>query len=595
MPTRWSRASRLGLGLVVLVGLATVAETQAQDQPPSPLPAPAPAALPLPDRTMIERLERLETELQRSRAERDDEVKTLKAQVDRLEGQLQTIQVTPAAPGSTESSLSGKSPAEPGGSSSSSGSGSGSGGDNYSGGAGDGPTSTSGGGGGGGGGQGSVGRGERTGSRSPAGFKLSAEYKYNFAGGYFNFADDNKEFVLNVQNMLVADGTFYDRQEAPTREQGFNIPYQRTYLYGNITKNFEYQLSEQSSFGSFNLLDMLVNIHYDDRLMFKFGRYLAPFEYQSYATFPMLVPTVAYSPLYQFAANRQVGAMAWGKVLKNTVQYQLGVFNGVPNSYFDFDKNKDFIGSLTITPFKNDDRQWLQGLGGGFSMQTGYENYLLNRVDSLTFISGAGSPLLNFEYITASGVPFFYYHDNVRAFGNQVRIAPHLFWYGRFSLLAEYVAMTRELADPTSRGRSTQRGFFVQGSYFLTGERNTGDGTGGFPTIIPNRPFNPSDGKYGPGAWELVAQYSGLNIGSGDIRRGFADPQWATRLDEIQLGVNWWPNKYIRLSFDWVGDYFNKSIPWPVNNNQAGTPATQVRSNPVDQFNIFWTRIAFFF
>ena len=577
MPPGWVPTCWIAAIMAIVLGFASASRGQAPPSLPSPLP----------DSALIERLERLEAELQKSRAERDDEVRVLKSQVNRLEGQLQDIQAGPTivdVPNPNSHASSSRSSGSSGGGS-----------DGYSGGSGDGPMSTSGGGGGGGGGQGSVGRGSRTESRSPAGFKINTEYKYNFAGGYFNFADEDKEFVLNIQNMFVADGTFYDRQQTPTKEEGFNIPYQRTYLYGNITKNFEYQLSEQSSFGSFNLLDMLINVHYDDRMMFKFGRFLAPFYYQSYATFPMLVPTVAYSPLYQFSGERQVGAMVWGKVLKNRVQYQAGVFNGVPNSYFDFDTNKDFSGSLTVTPFKNDDREWLQGLGAGFSMETGSQNYLLSRVSNLTFISGAGSPLLNFEYITASGVPFFYYNDNVRALGNQTRLAPHFFWYGRFSVLAEYVTMSRHLADPTTRGLSVQRGFYVQTSYFLTGERNTGDGTGGFPTIIPNRPFNPSNGDYGPGAWEIASQYTGLNVGTGDIRRGFADPRWATRLDEIQLGVNWWPNKYVRVSFDWVNDKLNKSIPWPVNNNSTSMPATQVKSNPVDQFNIFWARVAFFF
>ena len=188
---------------------------------------------------------------------------------------------------------------------------------------------------------------------------------------------------------------------------------------------------------------------------------------------------------------------------------------------------------------------------------------------------------------------FFQYNDDVRAWGNRTRIAPHFFWYGRFSLLAEYVIQSRELADPIRHGISVQRGFYVQTSYFLTGERNTGDGTGGFPTIIPNDPLNPSQGEYGPGRGSWRRSSPSSNVGNGDISAGFADPRWATRLDELQVGVNWWPNKYVRVSFDWVYDHFNQSIPWPVNNN-LDRPDLADR-NPINQFNIFWTRIAFFF
>ncbi len=370
-------------------------------------------------------------------------------------------------------------------------------------------------------------------------------------------------------------------------------PFSVFMLYGNITKNWEFQLSEQSSLGGFNLLDMLVNVHYDDRLMLKLGRYLAPFYYQDYATFPMLVPTISYSPLANFSAQREMGVMVWGKVAQNRMQYQAGVFNGIPDSYYDFDRNKDFIGSLTFTPFKPYTDSPLRDLGFGVSAMTGWQDYMLDRVQNINFIAGAGTPSTNWQYATASGVPFFIYNTDVRALGNRTRVAPHLFYYNRFSLLSEFVYQGRELASPTNRGYSIQRGFYVQTSYFLTGEKNTGDGTGGFPTIMPNRPLNPSRGEFGPGAWELASMYTLMDIGNRDLLNGFASPVWATRLQEVQVGVNWWPNKYVRLSFDWVLDLFNQPIPWPVNNDTNGQ--RQGPANPIDRFNVFWTRVAIFF
>ena len=224
----------------------------------------------------------------------------------------------------------------------------------------------------------------------------------------------------------------------------------------------------------------------------------------------------------------------------------------------------------------------------------GWQNYALNAINAPSLLSGAATPNLNSQYSTASSVPFFMYNDDVRALGERVRVAPHLFYYGRFSFLGEYVYQSRELASPMARGTSKQHGFYVTSSYFLTGESYAGgDGTGGFPTIIPNHPFNPTRGEYGIGAWEIASQYTYLNIGNADIAHGFASPVWATRLNELMLGVNWWPNKYIRFSFDWVYDEFNRPIPWPV----AGTMQTgsNVRTNPISDFSIFWTRVAFFF
>ena len=339
-------------------------------------------------------------------------------------------------------------------------------------------------------------------------FPLMVKYKYNFGGGYFQLSDKSGEFTLKLQNQVTADGTFYDRQNIPTTERGFNIPFQRLYLYGNITKNWEYQVATQGFLGSFNLLDAFINAHFDDRVQFKMGRMLSPFLYEYYGFSPAWEPVITNSPIFQLAGKRQVGAMVWGKLFNNKVQYQTGVYNGVEGAFFDLDRSKDFLGALTITPFKGGDNIALDSLGFGAGVETGNQNYLLNSGSSNNFINGAGEPTLNQNYITSTGVPFFQYENNVRAAGNRTKIAPHFFWFGRFSLLGEYIYETRQLAQGLTAARSVQQGFYVNASYFLTGERYSGDGTGGYTTISPIRPFDPPQPPMGTGS--LGGRCSGL-------------------------------------------------------------------------------------
>ena len=217
-------------------------------------------------------------------------------------------------------------------------------------------------------------------------------------------------------------------------------------------------------------------------------------------------------------------------------------------------------------------------------MQTGWENYFLNegsRVPNLNTSFGVGEPTLNNAIVTSSGVPFFTYNNDVRAYGNRTKIAPHIFWMGRFSLQAEYLIQSRQLADANNSGLSVTRGYYINTSYFLTGERYNGDGTGTYTPISPIRPLMPARGMWGPGAWELAAQFSEINLGNGDIQRGFANPLTnATRLDQLMLGVNWWPNKWVRLSFDWVYDKFNTAIPlngFTPSPNQPASPDRQLQ------------------
>ena len=93
----------------------------------------------------------------------------------------------------------------------------------------------------------------------------------------------------------------------------------------------------------------------------------------------------------------------------------------------------------------------------------------------------------------------------------------------------------------------------------------------------------PQRGLWGPGAWQIAAQWSQFNAGSADISRGFVDAaRSATENYNVQVGLNWWPNKYTRFTFDYMWTGFNRAIPI-------------TGPTPVSQYNTFWMRWAMFF
>ena len=99
----------------------------------------------------------------------------------------------------------------------------------------------------------------------------------------------------------------------------------------------------------------------------------------------------------------------------------------------------------------------------------------------------------------------------------------------------------------------------------------------------PIRPFLPARGQRGPGAWQLAAQWSEFIAGRGDFERGFINPtQYTNWADQLMVGVNWWPVKNTRLSFDWVWTQFNNPIPF-------------TGANPMSGFATFWFRYAMFY
>jgi phosphate-selective porin OprO and OprP len=420
-------------------------------------------------------------------------------------------------------------------------------------------------------------------------FPLRGDYRYNFGtgalggGGYFHLGDPDGEFVFNVTNQITVDGTFFDRQYMPTNEQGFNVPFARTFLYGNITKDWLFQVGAQGFLGQFNLLDMWMAYRFGDWMTVRFGKGLAPPLYEYYAFSPALEPVITNSPLYQLAGKRPLGVMFLGSLFSDRVQYWSGVTNAGTSFFYALNRNMQYDGAFTLTPFKGTDNPLLEGMGAGIGLSVGDSQYKLAQ-QGISFVNGAGEPTTNAAWVTSSGVPFATYNSNVAANGLQTRWSPHFFWYGRFSVLAEMINNSRMLTDGTTTARSTQWGYYVNLSYWLTGERDyAGNGFQGYSTVVPNNPFSPARHKYGIGAWQVAAQFSELNIGRGDFENGFLNPTLsANRLDQLMVGLNCWPNKYTRLSFDWVYTHFNNEI--PVNG-----------PNPISVFQTFWIRAAMFF
>ncbi|PWB94083.1 hypothetical protein C5689_10025 [Methylosinus sporium] len=153
--------------------------------------------------------------------------------------------------------------------------------------------------------------------------------------------------------------------------------------------------------------------------------------------------------------------------------------------------------------------------------------------------------------------------------------------YGPLSLQAEYIA-TRYERDPLNAflysnggGSSLQfSGYYVQGSYFLTGESKAEvyngydknwSSPGTFGAIKIKNPVN----KGGWGAWEIAARFSELNLNNGGLVDGNfvyaatvagsaaqkALANTATlggRQENLTIGLNWYPVNGFRLQANWT-------------------------------------------
>jgi phosphate-selective porin OprO/OprP len=107
--------------------------------------------------------------------------------------------------------------------------------------------------------------------------------------------------------------------------------------------------------------------------------------------------------------------------------------------------------------------------------------------------------------------------------------------YGPFSFQAEYTKAMVE--TPKGKKGLGFGGYYVEASYFLTGENRQYKTSGGtFGATSPKHNF---DGRGNWGAWEVATRYSSLDLNDRNVRGG--------SLSGFTTGVNWYLNPYMRV------------------------------------------------
>lgn len=111
---------------------------------------------------------------------------------------------------------------------------------------------------------------------------------------------------------------------------------------------------------------------------------------------------------------------------------------------------------------------------------------------------------------------------------------------GSLALQSEY---TRVDVDRAIAGNQDVYfdGYYVEGSWFLTGESlNYNPQKGALGKIIPKGIL----GEGGIGAWQIATRYSNLNLNDSDIVGG--------EENNITVGLNWYPNSNLRFMANYI-------------------------------------------
>jgi phosphate-selective porin OprO and OprP len=400
-------------------------------------------------------------------------------------------------------------------------------------------------------------------------------------GPGFQFETEDEEFQLRIHYESQIERRDWARADQEPANSGFFLPRQRIFFTGNITKPIEYELAiNRASGGSINVLNAFINVHFDDRFEVRFGRFFTPLTYDQYAISNYWLPTPERS---LFTTNvglgRQIGGMAWGYLFDKRLDYAAGFFNGSRNSFESLNNALDFVAFLNARPFQQSESlPFARFLNFGTSAAFGHQD---QSPVPVSFRIGGASP--NTDVPGAGTTPFLILNPDVIERGDRFLGSVHAaYFYKGLSLIGEWQYGFGSYAS-AFRPAPVQvpfSGFYVTGSYFLTGEH-----VAQRTRVYPRRPLIPTNkgDRRGPGAWEVVSRVSELRLGEQIFNSGFADPNlWSNQAITTELGVNWYWNEYVKLYVFWLhGDFAE-----PVMYRPGGFQKTA---------DMFWLRFQLYF
>jgi len=342
-----------------------------------------------------------------------------------------------------------------------------------------------------------------------------------------NLATLEGDFKLKIGGRLQTDWLWSSEDNAiksDVGEQEDGVEIRRTHLdfSGLIYGNVEYKLQFDFAGGDAVLKDAYLCLTDFPLGQLWMGHFKEPFSLEEltsnkYITFlERALPNI-------FAPSRNTGFMLHNVASDERMTTAIGVFRDTD----DFGENVDdggynVTGRVTVLPIYEEKGSNLLHLGAAYSYR--------NPDDSIRYRQRPEAHLADRFVDTGS-----FAGDQVDLVGLDAA------WVnGPLSLQGEYMMAD---ADRLGSGSDVKfDGYYVQASYFLTGEhRNYKTSEGAFSRIKPKKNYSAAGGT---GAWEIKARYSGLDLSDRDITGG--------KLNNTTAGLNWYLNPNTRIMWDYV-------------------------------------------
>ncbi|MBS0261872.1 MAG: porin [Planctomycetes bacterium] len=396
----------------------------------------------------------------------------------------------------------------------------------------------------------------------------------------FELESFDHQFQLRLRALTQIDGKFFLPTDQEPARSGIYIPRFRAYFEGQLTDLYQYELSLQRSVeGTFDVLDANVNFVPSEGFQVRVGRALVPYSYAWYDHLEQfyITPERGLFPL-NFGLARQAGVFVHGKIYEKRLQYAFGGTCGQLSGLADNNTTRDGVAYINLRPFLYTEQySLLQYLDIGGSISVGRQVYGSMPLPIRTSIQTSE----NDEAAQAASSVILEYNKPVVAQGDRLQGALHTALYsGPVSFEAECYAARFGMA--VFPGAPTVElpvlGYDITVASFVTGETVKDR-----ETVTPLRSVTRRG--TGVGAIEPFARYSRIKLGNQVFAAGLANANdWTNNAGITDIGVNWYLNRYIRVTFDWQHSMYASPVLLNVEKDQHSL------SN-----DLFWLRCQLYF
>ena len=357
--------------------------------------------------------------------------------------------------------------------------------------------------------------------KKPAGKPVESLYNEGF---WFVGPDDK----LRIGGSGQFDARVYE--QGNPGDNTFQVRRARLYATGVLDEGWGYMVMGRWDRGGANLHFAWLESQHLPQARFRMGQFKEPYSLEGVNSdqyFDFNERSLWISNMLQL---EDVGAMLYGKVLDERLEYGLGAFNGRGREKDDTNDDKEVVGQLTFAPVK---KLYLSVSGSHGHMEE--------------------DDLKSASYTTAAQTKFWTYGSTVLATGSKDRgSAEAECYFGPASIKGGFhEARLGDLQMGAQEESVTIDGWVVSGSWLLTGEEKPRN-----KTVVPKNPFDPRKRTWG--AWEAVARYEQFHADRDLFKQGFLTG--TNQADSTTVGVNCYLNRHMKALLDFQATQFRDPV-----------------------------------